>query len=344
MLPVPTILHIPCDLAGGGAERLVLELCSRASPGFRHAVAPVHATGALRPAFRAAGVQILDLDRRRGWPGGTAILRLARLARGFDIVHTHLWAGDTWGRMGAALAHHPVVVTTEHNTRPESAWRRRLSVGMHPLSQRIVAVSEAVSRSLLEGGVPASKVQVIPNGVDLGRFSPAPPRLTAPRRVLGIGRLVPQKGFDLLAEAVARCPGLQLDLLGEGPQAPALRAAGAHLLGWRADVRPALAAADLIVIPSRWEGFGLVAVEAMASGLPVIVTDVPGLRDVVGEAALAVPPQDVEALVGALRRLSVDAELRSRLARAGPARARAFSIQACVGTYETLYAELLTAT
>ena len=337
---MPRILHVPCDLAGGGAERLVLDLCRRASPGFQHAVAPVHATGPLRQAFLDAGVPILDLDRRRGRPGLRAALHLARLVGGYDVVHTHLWAGDTWGRLGAALGGQAAVVCTEHNTRPEDPWRQRLSAMLHPLCRAVVGVSEAAADLSRRAGVPAHKVHVIHNGVDLARFTPRPPRAGLPRVVLGLGRLAPQKGFDLLAAAVARVPGLRLELVGEGPMGPELAAAGALLHGWVSDVAPLLARADLVAIPSRWEGFGLVAVEAMAAGVPVLCSEVPGLVEVVGDAALRVPPEDVSALAAALRALVEDEPLRSRLALAGPARAAGFSIARTVEAYEALYQQV----
>lgn len=337
------ILHVPCDLAGGGAERLVLDLCRRASPGFQHAVAPVHRTGPLREALLAAGVPVLDLDRRRGRPGLRAILRLARQVGGFDVVHTHLWAGDTWGRLGAALGGQRRVLCTEHNTRPEDPWRQRLSVALHPLCRAVVGVSGAAADLSARSGVPAHKLRVIPNGVDLDRFPPRSLPQGPPRVVLGVGRLVPQKGFDLLARAVRQVPGLRLELVGEGPMAAALAAEGAVLRGWESDVAPRLRSADVVVIPSRWEGFGLVAVEAMASGVPVIATSIPGLDEVVGDAALRVPAQDVGALADALRRLVDEPDLRVRLARAGPPQAARFGIRRTVAAYEELYRELVAA-
>lgn len=335
------MLHVICDLAGGGAERMVLSLAGHARDS-RHSVAPVHPTGSLRPAFQDAGVPVIDLDRQRGRPGVRAALRLARIARDYDIVQTHLWAGDTWGRLGAGLARHPAVISTEHNTRPEDAWRQRVSVALHPVSRVVVAVSQAAADVARASGVPADKLRVLHNGVDLSGFQPLPAPQRPVTTVLGLGRLTRQKGFDLLADAVGRVPGLHLELVGEGEEAAALRAAGATLHGWVEDVRPLMSRADIVAIPSRWEGFGLVAVEAMASGLPVVAAAIPGLDEVVGDAALLVPPDDVDALAEALARLAGDAALRARLRAAGPARAARFSLDRMVQGYEALYRELLT--
>ena len=90
-----------------------------------------------------------------------------------------------------------------------------------------------------------------------------------------------------------------------------------HFLGYRADTERIYRAADVCVIPSRWEGFGLVAVEAMASGVPVVASDLPGLREVVGDAALLFPPGDAEALARQIRRLLDSPELKAECVRKG---------------------------
>jgi glycosyltransferase involved in cell wall biosynthesis len=106
------------------------------------------------------------------------------------------------------------------------------------------------------------------------------------------------------------------------------------------DPWPLLAEADIVAIPSRWEGFGLVAVEAMAAGVPVVASAVGGLVDVVGDAGILVPPEDPQALGAALQRLHEDAALRARLASRGRARARRWDIRETACAYEALYRSL----
>ena len=113
-----------------------------------------------------------------------------------------------------------------------------------------------------------------------------------------------------------------------------------QLPGWRPDIRPCLAQADALVIPSRWEGFGLIAVEAMASGVPVIASRVDGLAEVVGESGVLVPPEDPAALAAAIAALLSDPDQQARLRAAGLQRAQQFSIQRTVSSYETLYRQL----
>lgn len=325
------VLHVICDLAGGGAERLVLDLCRHARD-VAPEVATVHDGGALAPAFQAAGVRVRSAGRVRGRAGARALARLVGLAREVDVVHTHLWAGDVWGGLAARLAGRPQLCT-EHNSEPDAPWRGRLAAALEP--ELVVGVGLAAAR--LRGRGPEA---VVPNGVDLSRFVARASAAGPARRVLAVGRLLPQKGFDVLVEAMRALPDLELDLVGEGPERPRLAGPNVRLHGWQADVRPFLAAADIVVIPSRWEGFGLVAVEAMASGVPVIASAIPGLDEAVGDAAIRVPPEDPAALASALRALAADPLRRAALAGAGRAQAARFDIHRAVATYESMYRRL----
>jgi glycosyltransferase involved in cell wall biosynthesis len=317
------VLHVICDLSGGGAERLVVDLCRLRGPDVEVGVATVQGGGPREAELRALGVPVLLGGRGRRRPGLRALARIAREARRYDLVHTHLFAGDTWGRLAALLAGVPAV-TTEHNVDQDETWE---PLARHALAgtATTVAVSEAVARHARW----ARDVRVIPNGVDLTRALPH----RGGGGVLAVGRCVPQKGFDVLAAAAP--PGLRIAVLGDGPG----RGADPRLswLGYAADPWPHYAEADIVVIPSRWEGFGLVAVEAMAAGCPVIASDVDGLRDVVGDAGILVPAEAPDALRTALLRLSSDAALRTELRARGQARAARFDIRTAVARYEALY-------
>jgi glycosyltransferase involved in cell wall biosynthesis len=332
------VLHVLCDLSGGGAERLVLDLCRFST--VETAVATVHRGGELDGAFSAAGVSVRCADRRRGRAGLRATARLARWASQVDVVHTHLWAGDTWGRPAAWLGGCRAVVTTEHNTRADSPLRSRIWTAMAPLSDRIVCVSRSAAQTLADAGIAPDRLTVIDNGVDLSRFSSVP---RPGAGVLAVGRLTRQKGFDVLLDALRLSP-VPTTILGEGEDRGLLesRAVGlpVTLPGWRSDIRPALRAAAVLVIPSRWEGFGLIAVEAMASGVPVIASGVDGLAEVVGDAGVLVPPEDPVALSAAIRRLLADPDLQADLRQRGLSRARQLSIERTVARYEALYREI----
>lgn len=328
------VLHVLCDLSPGGAERLVLEICRLRSPDLEMSVATVQGLGPLEGAFRALGVPLVVGGRPRKHLGVRATARLTRAVREADVVHTHLFAGDTWGRVAALLAGHRAVLTTEHNVNRDETWQRWVKRALAPVSTRIVCVSEAAARYTREvEGIP--DVEVIPNGVDLTRFGPHPGGPGT--RVLAIGRRVPQKGFDVLVDALPA--GFTLRVAGEGPFQRAHPRV--EWLGRREDVPELLRTSDILAVPSRWEGFGLAAAEGLAAGIAVVASDVDGLTEVVGEAGVRVPAGDVAAWTAALERVGGDAALRAELGRRGRARAEArFDLRGTVRRYEALYRRL----
>jgi glycosyltransferase involved in cell wall biosynthesis len=206
--------------------------------------------------------------------------------------------------------------------------------------------------ALQQYGWPAAKTCVLRHFAPLAAAVPLP--RPAGFLVAGVGRLSPEKGFDLLVAALGLCPDVQCWLVGDGPERGRLEAMAAatgrvsnqtaipasagmtaqgvmaasekiRFLGWQADPAPAIAAVDAVVVPSREESFGLVILEAWAQGKPVIATDCDGPRALIadGETGLLVPRDDPQALAAAIRRLQGDPALRQRLGAAGQARAAA---------------------
>jgi glycosyltransferase involved in cell wall biosynthesis len=199
----------------------------------------------------------------------------------------------------------------------------------------VVTDSEETRGQALERwGLDPAAVSVVRPGF----WHPDPPprgaldRLELPSRyLLYVGALEPRKGLDVLAEAFAtareRGLGAELVLAGEGPLADTLRGPGIALLGRVSDDELAAlyAGARATVLPSRLEGFGFTPLESLATGTPVVVSDLPSLRETLGDAALVVPPGDPVALAGALLQIDGDEELRARLLAAAPARLDALS-------------------
>jgi glycosyltransferase involved in cell wall biosynthesis len=218
----------------------------------------------------------------------------------------------------------------------------------------VVAVSAEV-RDLLAGrlGLPPGLVRVIRNGVEPRK--PAPDRRAGqvaggPLVVGGVGRLTGQKGFDLLIEATRRLvrEGWQVEvrLAGAGREQDRLAAAAAglpiHLVGFTGDVSGFLAGLDLFCLPSRAEGLPLALLEAMMAGLPCVATAVGEVPAAVGEAALVVPPGNVDELTRALRRLLGDPRLRTELARrARDLAVRNFDVAAMVDATVAVYDKAL---
>ncbi|MEA2154672.1 MAG: hypothetical protein QOE11_812 [Solirubrobacteraceae bacterium] len=277
-----------------------------------------------------AGVRVLrtplDISARLG-------LALARVLRGgrHDVVHSHLVHADWHVGLAGLLGHRPALVSTKHNHDPfrtgrafaavERAWIRR--------SQATIAISESLADFVERwSGV---RPVVVRYGLAAGPPPPPVPRSRRGRRLLAVGRLERQKGFDVLVESVAAAHAdgadIELEICGEGTQRATLEAlierhgiaANVRLLGLRDDIQARMLEADILVHPARWEGFGLVLLEAMAAGLPILASRVGAIPEVVadGETGLLVPPDDAPALAAAIGRLAGDDALAARLGTAG---------------------------
>jgi glycosyltransferase involved in cell wall biosynthesis len=233
---------------------------------------------------------------------------------------------------------------------------------LYALATGVIATSRAVARRFRPG---APKVRVIPNGVDLARFTPRPPSRSLGASLgippsaplaLSIGRLVAEKGHRHLLEAAAQVertkPGVHWLLVGAGELEHTLRAqarrlgleAQVHFAGWRDDIPDMLALCDIFVLPSESEGFGRVLVEAMAMAKVVVAATVGGVPEIVldGETGILVPSAAPALLADAVRSLLVDPARAARLGAAGRARAEStFSLAAHVGGVERVYAEFL---
>ncbi len=236
-------------------------------------------------------------------------------------------------------------------------------------TNRIIAISEAVREHLQRSGIPAEKIQVILNGVDLSAFAPRPSPLrkglgfTDEHFVFGmVAQLVPWKGHEVFLRAAARIvsamPNARFvivgdDLFGDHPDyvqslvgLTELLALDdeVHFLGYRDDIVDVLASLDALVLPSLNEPFGRVLIEAMAMEKPVIATNVGGPPEIVDHeiSGLLVPPADVDALADAMLRLARDQEWSRHLGKQGRARvARDFDIALTVQRTQKVYDELM---
>ncbi|MET8692859.1 glycosyltransferase [Streptomyces bauhiniae] len=241
--------------------------------------------------------------------------RLALRGRVPTVFQPHAWSFEAVGGLTAALA---------------LRWERFAA----RWAERVVCVSEAERMTGVRAGVRASYA-VVPNGIDLERYSPAPapaaraelPGLGAGPLVVCVGRLCPQKGQDVLLAAweqvLTVLPEARLVLVGDGPDRERLsRLAGPRVqfAGEVADVLPWYRAADLVVLPSRWEGMALAPLEALACARPVVLSDVDGARESLPPALTGrclVPPEDPDALASAVTGLLGDAPLRADLGAQG---------------------------
>jgi glycosyltransferase involved in cell wall biosynthesis len=281
-----------------------------------------------------------------------------------DLVHLHTGRANWLGGLAAWRLSLPAVTTRRMDRPVKRNLRTRFIYGA--AVRRAVAISPPVRDQLLAAGVPESMTCLIASAVDREGLYPRRER-RALRRELGIATqaplllavaaLVPRKGLDVLLEALAELARRDLHPLlciaGEGPERATLerhlgedaRGARVRFLGHREDVPDLLAACDVFVLPSRREGLGVAALEAMALARPVVATQVGGLGSAVvhERTGLLVPPDDAGALARALERLLRDPALRERLGAAGPGRvAEGFRVEQMVEAYERLYREVIT--
>jgi glycosyltransferase involved in cell wall biosynthesis len=344
------VVHLMKSTGVAGAERHLLALL----PGLR--ARGVDAQLMVLAERRGGADALIAAARRLGVPvrgvrifadcDPSLVWRLRGLLRELRpaIAHTHLVHADIHGIPAARLAGVPVVVTTRHN---DDAFRRRpplrwIHRALWRPVQAGIAVSEAVARFSVEiEGAPPRKLTVIHHGLDLPDYRPEREGI---RRSLGcdsgellvgmVGRLTEQKGMALGLEAfaaiAARVPRAQLLVVGDGPLRERLTARAQDLglagrtrfLGWRDDAARLMVGLDVFLAPSRWEGFGIVLLEAMAQATAIVASDVGAIPEIVehGASALLAAPGEARQLADHLRTLLEDEQERARIGRAGRAR------------------------
>ncbi|HVC95459.1 MAG TPA: glycosyltransferase [Pirellulales bacterium] len=359
------------ELAPGGAERCLVELATRLD---RNRFEPVVYSLAPEPPgpgrslverLMAEGVEMHFLGGRgiRSAPG--VCRRLARLlkAQRAEVLQTFLFHANLIGRVAAGRAGVPRVVCGLRVAERRANWHLRLDRWTTRRVDQYVCVSQAVRDfSIAQGRLVRERMVVIPNGVDLTRFDRAPAAdltragVPAGRRVVTyVGRLDRQKGLSGLLDGARswldRLSEHDLLLVGDGPQRSELEAEvrrlelaeRVHFTGWRDDVAEILRASRLLVLPSRWEGMPNVVLEAMAARLPVVATDVEGVRELLGSQAGAqtVARGDMPAFADRIVGIMSDPALAARLGDENRARAEScFSLDAMIASYCALYARL----
>lgn len=361
-----TIAHVDAETGySGGEVQVFLLMEGLARQGHRNVlVCPPGSRSEVRAA--ELGIETRTVPMANDLDLG-AVVRLRRAFRAVetDVVHLHTGRATWLGGLAAWRAGLPAVTTRRMDRRVKPGLRTGLIYGS--LVQRAVAISPSVAGLLEQGGVPRELIEVIPDAIDPEALRPDVPRGET-RRALGaqeedvvlltLSALVHRKGLDVLLEALSAAgdagssPGVVLWIGGDGPEREALAAQAERLalsdrvrfLGRREDVPDLLAACDVFVLPSRREGMGVAALEAMGAGRAVVASQVGGLGEAVvdGRTGLLVPPEDAPALARALQRVVSEPELRERLGEAGPGRvAEGFLAEQMVSAYERLYRGLV---
>ncbi len=370
MTPLPTVCQVLHSLEVGGAEVLAARLARRLSDRYRFVFACLDDLGPLGQELREEGFSVEVLERRPGLDPG-CMRRLAKLWRREDVqlVHAHQYTPFFYAMAGRAWHGQPPIIFTEHGRWfPDHPRRKRILFNRIMLrrTDRVVGVGRAVRQALIDNeGIPAGRVEVIYNGVDVESFDRQALDREAVRGELGlesddlaiiqVARLDHLKDHATAIRTIQRVAerneNVRLILVGEGPELEKIeseiRDRGAEpfvrLLGLRHDVDRLLAAADLFLLTSISEGIPVTLIEAMMAGLPVVSTEVGGVAEVVqpDRTGLLAPSGDDAALADAILRLADDAPLRQQMGRHGRCRAEeVFSEQQMHAAYAACYEEM----
>jgi glycosyltransferase involved in cell wall biosynthesis len=355
------VLHVITGLGVGGAELQLRSLLRHT----RHDadVVTLYNPGPVADMIVRDGGRVRDLGMTRNTEL-PALLHLAALMRRgrYDVVHVHLYRSCIYGRLAARLAGVPIVVTTEHSIGETHLERRRMTTGVRALylasdvcSDVTIAVSPAVRDRLVRWGVPARKIEIIPNGLDLDRVAADPVAgaevrdqldLPATATVIGVlGRLDPNKRFDMVIAAAAPLlgPTVRLLVVGDGEERAHLeevaRSTGAEpwvtFAGERHDVAAVLSALDLFLASSEQETFGLSVLEALTNGVPALYTTCPALDGIATDRAHQVPGE-----VAGMREAIAEELASPRPRRSEPAVMAHYGMRAVTERIDALYERL----
>ncbi len=355
------VYHLAAGLQRAGVEVEVAATDLRRDVPFER-LAPME-EGYPFPVRRHAAVRFAVIPHGLGVAAPSMLLDA--LGHQAEVVHAHGYGYfPTWAGGLARSLDGVALVVTPHSDRGGVSLSKRAFDRLVPRltlrrASRVIALTHHEALRLEALGVDADRIAVIPNGVDLGEFGEPPARTDhAGVTVLFVGRLDPsQKGLEVLVRALAKLPAsadVRLRLVGEDWGGVAKIQSLASQLGIadritlvgavsRTHLLQEYARADLLVLPSRFEPFGIVLLEAMAAGLPVIASRVGGIPEVVvdGETGLLVEPGDVEGLAAAMLRLVVDPTLRASFGSRGRERARFYSWDLLVPQVLAIYREAL---
>ena len=360
------LFHIS-ELDIGGAERMLYMLATGlVERGHEVEVACLTGKGDVGGWLEKAGIPVHYLNARKSWPP-SLVLPLRKVVREFkpEVLHNFLFHANMVGRLVGWLSRVPAVICAVRVEDVERGFRLWVDGATHWMMHKQTCVSESARRFTHEkSSIPMDKLIAVPNAVDLSKFENLEPgRLRRELEVdaetpvlLTVGRLSRQKGLQHLLDAMPavldEISNTRLALVGAGEDEASLKDLTRELgiegavsfLGWHPEIPEFLKDADLFVLPSLWEGMPNVVLEAMASGVPTVATEVGGTPELVleGETGVLVPPADSDALARSIITLLQDRELRSRMGQQALERAQSqFSPARMIERNEQLYAELL---
>lgn len=369
MHPV-NILHVISKLPVGGVEnQLLTTLKNYDRMKLNPLVCSLLDKGEIGKEIEDAGIEVFSLNKLKHRFDLTIVKDIYSLIkkRNIKIVRTHQYHANLYGRLAALLAKTPCIVASVHNvyTIDRKLHRRMINRFLARFTDKVVAVSEIVKKDILKyDGLRKDKVTVIYNGIDTDRLLNKDSNvirsefnISSDVPVTGtIGRLTFQKGQKYLIEAVSiikeKFPKIMLLIVGDGPMKDELqnyaKALGLneHVIftGSRRDIPALLAAMDIFVLPSLWEGLPNALLEAMASGKPIIATDIPPVREAINfeKEGILVPARNSSAIASSIEFLLVNKTFAVIFGNNAQERAYSdFNITTTVDKYTNLYEDIL---
>lgn len=359
----PVVLHLISSLNVGGTERLLVwsVQCTARDPERPYVVVLMNEGGeaGLIADIEATGVPFYRFNRPEGHMHSKYLFNLLTIIdrHGVGVIHAHNEGSRFWGMLARALRPGLKLVYTVHSAGADIAYTGIKRALFRRCVDAVVAISPFVEEEVAR--LKPRRLELIENGIRLDGFLALPGREPhdGPLRLVNVGRFIGFKGQHVLLEALRLCldRGAEMTLTLAGVRSEAgylerlqAQAAEGPLAGRvrfvidRTDTENILAEADVFVLSSLEESFGLVLIEAMAAGLTVVATRAGGATALVsdGETGVTVPPSDPEALAAALMRLAGDAALRRRLAANGRAFSHRYDVVRTVEAHWRLYRDL----
>ena len=366
------ILHVINNLGAGGAEKLIEELVPRMN-GMQGVKAEVLLLTSRGNVFdkslkdRGVKIKVVPIENIRSLIN-IYYIRKYIIEGKYDVVHAHLFTTNYWVSLASKciFKDRPILVTTEHSThnrRREKPVLRNLEKYIYSSYDKIISISDKTQENILKwlkfGKGYQDKFVTIFNGVNIERFKDAEAYMKAQihsslsdetKLLCMAGSFSKQKDQSTIIRAMKSLPeDIHLVLVGEGELkqvnqdlAKELNVENrVHFLGFRNDIERIFKASDIIIVSSHWEGFGLVAAEGMASGKPVIASNVDGLREVVEASGLLFEKGDYKQLGIIIRELFSNKDEYEEVSQACLERVKGFSIEKMVTSYIDEYKKLL---
>lgn len=350
------ILFIAPVLSIGGTSRLMSEIIPmiNASEGVEaDFLIGKCVNDTFMPIFDRANVKVYTLNHSTYSP--LNVFKIANYLNRYDVIHVNLFPSLYWAAIANLICRKPMVYT-EHNTyndRRNKWYLRVVEKWVYKQYRKIISISEATQTNLkkwLNADNDDKRFVVVNNGVNLEFFKNPKRERLYPHTLIKVARFVPQKDQKTIIRAMTLLDNdIHLILVGDGVKQGECKAYAkelgvsdrVHFVGMQSDVPNWIGKADIGIQSSHWEGFGLPVVEMMAGGLPVVASDVEGVRQIVEGAGILFPHGDYEKLADIVKRLLSDAEYYEQVKRRCLERCERYSIKSMVESYINVYKEIL---